>query len=290
MKVDKASRTAQYMAFFRALESTRPADKRLFNDPYARFFLDNGLRRWINLSTIPFARKIIHRIAHKRIPGGLSSGVARTRYIDDLLKSTIDKGVKQVIMLGAGFDTRAMRLDFLHNTNIIEIDHPNTAKQKLGAIQSEMGNLPQNTRFYQMDFNEQSLEDLAHTRNIDMSLPTTFIWEGVSNYLTDKAVAGTFAFFEKFASGSYIIFTYVHQQMLDEPHSFFGGEKLLNDLANIEERWTFGWYPEDLPQYLEKYHCTLIEDKGAVEYRDIYMPERPERGYEFYRVAMAERD
>lgn len=278
------------MAFFRALESTRPEGKRLFYDPYAVFFLDNRLKRAVQYSTIPLVRKYLRWKVHRLIPGGFTSGVARTRYIDDLLKTTIGKGVRQVIILGAGFDTRAMRLDFLRNIPVIEIDHPNTAKQKLGAIQSRLGHLPPNVRFYQIDFNEQSLDDLASARHIDLGIPTTFIWEGVTNYLSDQAIDNTFKFFSGFASGSYLIFTYVHQQLFDDPNSFFGGQKLLNDLAELEETWTFGFDPEELREYCKKFHCTLLEDKGAVDYREEYMPDRPERGYEFYRVAMAVRD
>lgn len=290
MKVDKASRTAQYMAFFRALESTRPEGKRLFYDPYAVSFLDNKLRRAVQYSYIPFVRKYLSWKIHKLIPGGFTSGVARTKYIDDLLKAAIDKGVRQVIILGAGFDTRAIRLEFLKTIPVIEIDHPNTAKTKLGALQSMLGKLPPNVRYYQIDFNEQSLDDLAQTRHIDLSIPTTFIWEGVTNYLSDQAVDNTFKFFSRFASGSHLIFTYVHQQVYDDPGSFFGAQKLLNDLAEIEETWTFGFDPEELIDYCAKFDCTLIEDKGAVEYREQYMPDRPERGYEFYRVAVAVRD
>lgn len=246
MKVDKASRTALYMAFFRALESTRPEGKRLFYDPYAVFFLDNKLKRAVHYSPVPLVRKYLRWKIHKELPGGFTSGVARTRYIDDLLKASINKGVQQVIILGAGYDTRALRLDFLQDIPVIEIDHPNTAKRKLGALQSEMGKLPANVRFYQIDFNEQSLDDLAQTRHIDMSIPTAFIWEGVTNYLSDQAVDNTFKFFSQFASGSCLIFTYVHQQVFDDPGSFFGAQKLLNDLAELEETWTFGFDPEEL--------------------------------------------
>lgn len=290
MKVDKASKTAQYMALFRALETTRPPDKRLFIDPYAELFLDNGLKRAVNFSRFPFVRKIIQRIIHKRIPGAYTSGLARTKYIDDLLKRAIDKGVRQVIILGAGFDTRALRLEFLQSIPVIEIDHPNTAKFKLGTLQGKLGKLPGNVRYYQIDFNEQSLDELAVHRHIDFSIPTAIIWEGVTNYLSAQAIDGTFGFVQKFAKGSFIIFTYVHQLVLDDPQSFFGAEKLLNDLAEIEEHWTFGFDPDELAEYLERYDLRLLEDLGATEYRDKYLPDRPERGYEFYRTAFARKE
>jgi hypothetical protein len=77
--------------------------------------------------------------------------------------------------------------------------------------------------------------------------------------------------------------------VLDHPDTFYGGEKLLHDLDQLEERWTFGFRPEALKEYLNRYQLALLEDKGAKEYRQKYLPERTEKGYEFYRVAIAKR-
>src|ERR1041384_5916196 len=104
MKADKASQTAQYMALFRALETTLPAGKRLFIDPYAVSFLDGKLQLAARLSPLSFVRRYVQKTIQKRIPGAFSSGIARTRYIDDLLQQTLQRHIQQVIILGAGFD------------------------------------------------------------------------------------------------------------------------------------------------------------------------------------------
>src|SRR4026209_545910 len=100
MKTDQTSRTAQYMAFFRALESKRPTSDRLFSDPFAIHFLDRRLKRAVKASNLPLFKTYLKKIIQKKIPGGFSSGIARTRYIDDLLSFTIRNGVRQVIILG----------------------------------------------------------------------------------------------------------------------------------------------------------------------------------------------
>ena len=84
-------------------------------------------------------------------------------------------------------------------------------------------------------------------------------------------------------------FTYIDRTVLEDPTAFFGAERLIRDLDEIEERWTFGFRPEELPSYLAPYGMTLKEDKGAAEYRLQYLPERNSilKGYEFYRVARA---
>ena len=230
MKIDQASRTAQYMAFFRGLETKRKANDRLFDDPYAIDFLDHGLRFAIHAATFPFLGTYIRNIIQKKIPGAFSSGVARTKYIDDLLRQTINHEIKQVLILGAGFDTRASRLDFMKSIPVIEIDHPSTSNFKISTIKKSIGQLPENVTYCQIDFNEQSLEDLATQYNFNFKKQTTVIWEGVTNYLTEEAISKTFSFFSKFPEGSYIIFTYVHKQILENPASFLGGEKLLTDL------------------------------------------------------------
>jgi len=289
MKIDKASRTAQYMAFFRALETKRFNDGKLFSDPYAIHFLDTGLRMAVKFSNVPLFNLYLKNKIKKKIPGAYSSGLARTKYIDELLCSTINNGVHQVIILGAGFDTRASRLEFLRTIPVIEIDHPNTSNYKIETFKKRIGHLPQNVTYCQIDFNIESLEELAEQNSFDFTKPTTIIWEGVTNYLTTDAIDKTFSFISKFPKGSFVIFTYVHKKVLDTPSIFFGAEKLLKDLESIEERWTFGFLPDELPNYLSNYGWTLIEDLGATEYRQRYLPERTEKGYELYRAAMAKK-
>ena len=277
------------MAFFRALETKRRTGDKLFSDPFAIHFLDARLRLAVKASNFPLFKTYLKKAIQKKIPGGLSSGIARTKYIDDLLAVTIRNGVKQVIILGAGFDTRAVRLEFLQSIPIIEIDHPNTSNYKIDIYKTRIGVLPQNVTFCQIDFNKQNLEQLAERNNFNFTKPTTIIWEGVTNYLTADAIDKSFAFISKFSRGSFVIFTYVHKQVLDNPGLFIGGEKLLKDLESIEERWTFGFLPGELSDYLANFGLTLVEDLGATEYRQKYLPDRTEKGYEFYRVAMAKR-
>jgi len=292
MKAKTASRTAQYMALFRAIETARPKSKRLFTDPYAINFLDRRLQRVTKFSALPFIGQFIPGIIHKKGPGAFSSGIARTKFIDDLLESSIKEGSQQVIILGAGFDTRSFRLDFLKNISVIEIDHPDTSNYKLSVLKKLSGHLPQNVTFRQADFNQQSLNEIATQSKIIFSIPTTVIWEGVTNYLTREAVDNTFAFTEMFKPSFTIIFTYVDKDVLDNPNHFKGTEKLFANLKENEEQWIFGFDPKEVSNYLKQYGLKLIEDLNAAEYRNRYIPERKNisEGYEFYRVAVAKKE
>src|SRR6188508_984115 len=99
MKAKTPRRTAQYMALFRAIENERPRGKRLFSDNFAINFLDAGLKAATKFSGLRLVGSIIPKIIHHKAQGALSSGTARTKYIDDLLKQTIQDGIKQVVIL-----------------------------------------------------------------------------------------------------------------------------------------------------------------------------------------------
>lgn len=310
MKKNSASYTAQIMALYRAMETRRgaggrprqgsgdgPADgggsrmpKRLFADPYAEVFLSGRLRLASRIAAFSAGQRWLYRYMQRRLPGALGSGIARTRYIDDLLERRLADGVRQVILLGAGFDTRALRLPALQRVNVLEIDHPDTSARKQLFLRKTVQPLPAHVRFLSIDFNQQGLAELFRQRGIVISQPTVVLWEGVTNYLERAAVDAVLRLVGRFPKGSAIIFTYIHRGVLEEPAAWHGAEKLIAELDSIEERWTCGFLPEELPEYLRGCGLRLVEDQGAAEYRQRYMPERTEllKGYEFYRVAMAE--
>lgn len=119
---------------------------------------------------------------------------------------------------------------------------------------------------------------------------TLFIWEGVTNYLTEDAVDATLRWCAASAAGSRLIFTYVHRQVLTEPEAFEGAQALLQTLRAANEEWTFGLDPSVLSGFLAARGLQLLEDLGAADYRARYYGRAAERmrGYEFYRIAVAE--
>ena len=126
-----ASSTAEYMALFRALESTAPPETRLFNDPYATRFLRPSLRCLVRLSRWRLGRSLVRSAIDQFWPGARASGVARTRFIDDALVAASCEGkVEQVVLLGAGFDCRAHRLTLSSSPAFVEVDTPETHEMK----------------------------------------------------------------------------------------------------------------------------------------------------------------
>ena len=286
---EHASRTAEYMALFRALESVRrPSRIGLFDDPFAYFFLRPALRGVVQLSRAPLLGAAVPRVIDLRWPGARSSGIARTRLIDDYVRASLREEVDQVVILGAGFDCRAYRIAGIETTRVFEVDHPATLLQKKEGVRHIFGALPNHVVYVDVDFNAQSLGHALRDAGFDANEHSFFIWEGVTNYLTEQAVDRTLSYVGGIP-GSRIVFTYVHRGVLDGSATFGGTRHVRNTLQRVGETWTFGLYPERLKTYLAERGLHLTEDVGATEYRARYMgaSARRMKGYEFYRVAFA---
>jgi methyltransferase (TIGR00027 family) len=290
MNQTQVSKTAEYMALFRALESARPANVRLFDDPFALEFLRPSLKVVAGLARVPLMRLLIDWYIDRRWPGGRSSGIARTRLIDDLLLQALQQGMEQVVILGAGYDCRAYRLPGLATLRVFEVDHPATLAAKRQHLECVLGTLPQQVRFVAIDFNQQSLAEVLEAAGFDATRRVFFLWEGVTNYLTAQAVDATLRYMASAAPGSQIVFTYIHQGILEGTFPFVGAEQITLLLQRAEEPWTFGLDPQTLPTYLEARGLQLVADVGSLDYRARCMaPQgRHMRGYEFYRIAQAQ--
>jgi methyltransferase (TIGR00027 family) len=289
MREGEASRTAEYMALFRALELTIPADRRLFADRFASAFLPPRLRFVAHLSRVRLAGTLARAYIDHHWPGARTSAVARTRFIDDAAESALRSGIAQVVILGAGYDARAYRIPSMARAAVFEVDHPSTSTRKRCAVETALGSLPHHLRFVPIDFNLEALSSAMISAGFDFSQPTLFIWEGVTNYLTEAAVDGTLRWCADAAAGSRVIFTYVDRRVLDSPGTFYGTGKLFSTLGAAGERWTFGLDPPCLSHFLAARGLKLDKDVGASDYRALYFGPSAGRmrGYEFYRIAVA---
>jgi methyltransferase (TIGR00027 family) len=284
---DKVSETAANMALIRALETRKAPDQRLFSDPFAPRFLPLWQRVALLPAGFPPWRRFIEGVFDSKAPGARTSGTARTRLIDDWTRDAVRDGLRQVVIMGAGFDCRALRLGELHDTPVIELDRPQMAilKSRLLAdvAADQIVRAP-------IDFLREKPEERLEESGYSSHVRTLFIWEGVTNYLDATSVDATFETFSGAAPGSRVIFTYVHADAISGQFPAPGLVDLLARMRRIGETWTFGFRPERLSEYLARRGFRLVADLGAAEYRARYWPsvERPE-GYEFYRAALAEK-
>lgn len=278
------SRTAVHMATFRALESTRSPSERLFRDPYAQRFLPPAQRALVALSSAGLPRRVLEAYADMRAPGARSSGIARTRLIDDWIAGECEDGAEQVVILGAGFDCRALRIPALSRTRVFELDRPELLARKARRL----GSAPANLVRAPIDFNKDNLQPRLLAAGFAPERPSVFLWEGVTNYLSELAVGAVLKLVADLRAS--IIFTYVHADAVEGRFDSPGLPALLRELNSIGEPWTFGLRPETLADFLATHGLRRRADLGAEEYRALYRRSKKsdrKEGYEFYRVALA---
>jgi methyltransferase (TIGR00027 family) len=289
MKSGRASRTAEHNALFRTLEASVPERQRLFVDPYARRFLTWPLSLVGGLAVLPGGGRLARRVIDQRWPGMRASVVARTRLIDDTLCSLSNQERGQLVILGAGFDSRPYRLDCVRNVPIFEVDHPDTQGVKRRLLARALPALPPNVSFIPTDFNLHQLGPAMEASGFSRTLPTVFLWEGVTNYLTEDAVDATLRWCAQAVDRGILLFTYVHSDVLTHPEMFVGAQRMHATLAKVDELLTFGMDPAVMGPYLAQRGLDRQWDLGAEEYRGRYFGARAEAmvGHEFYRVVMA---
>jgi methyltransferase (TIGR00027 family) len=276
------------MALFRAIESVQPAAQRLFHDPFAAMFVGPSLERVVRWSAVPILAPLLRGLIDRFWPGARTSAVARTRLIDDWIAVSVKNGSQQLLVLGAGFDSRAWRLPILATLPVFEVDHAATAAEK-GRRVAALGAETSRVIRVAIDFDREGLPEVLSAAGFDPSVVTTVVWEGVTNYLTANAVASVLSWVGTLATGSTLILTYIHRDVLDHPARFQGAQKILLAVASAGEPWTFGIAPQALPACLESHGLRLLEDLGADDYRARYFGPKAHkmRGYSFYRAALA---
>ena len=113
--------------------------------------------------------------------------VARTLFIDDAIR---EANAKQVVILGAGLDGRAWRMDELRDATVFEVDHPDSQRDKRERIAS-LTQVAKDVRFVPLDFERDNLDDALSAAGHDADAATMWIWEGVVMYLTPADVEST---------------------------------------------------------------------------------------------------
>jgi methyltransferase (TIGR00027 family) len=211
MRQQQSSQSAAGVATLRAMEALRPESERICYDPYAHAFVTPGI-------TFSITKWIINSGLYERMaPGATGFIFVRERYIDDTLKAALADGLDQVVILGAGFDTRAYRIPGMEKTRVFEIDHPATQAVKLRDLKKVVDPIPANVTFLPVDFNTQTLAGSLLTSGYDDKAKTFFIWQGVTYFLTAEGVDNTLAFIANHSGpGSVVIFDFFYSEIFRE--------------------------------------------------------------------------
>jgi methyltransferase (TIGR00027 family) len=218
MRPGKPSRTAEFVALNRALGTLAPQVPG-FSDPVAVQFLPDKWRKRVErarASLASGARTSPYPFWQR--PMGVFNQF-RTVILDRALAAS--PLVEQLVILGAGLDSRAWRLDSLKDTIVFEVDFPSTQAWKRERAAS-VPHKAKWVRFVAIDFERDQLAPLLRAAGFDPTKPTFWLWEGVVMYLGPEAVSANLgAIAALSAPGSRIALTYLRRKNGRVPRSLF---------------------------------------------------------------------
>lgn len=265
-----SSKMAELIALHRVAESRKPEGERICYDPYAVHFVDPEVLAFAAAN--PEKTKEMSEYYERLFPGLANSIRARVRYFDDFVKSSLDEGLEQLVILGAGYDTRAYRIEGLkEKVKVFEVDHPNTQSVKKEKIKKIFGYLPNRVTYVPVDFETENFGERLIACGFDRSLKTLFIMEGLVMYIPPEAVDETLVFIVKNSGkGSAILFDYYPESIIDGTCELEVGKNILNYTMQQGEPLKFGIKEGMVEPFLAERGFSKVKNVTAEEYKKIY--------------------
>lgn len=269
-----SSTTAENVAFVRALESLKPEDERICYDPYAVQFVSSQYLKFMEMaardpSKTPF-------------PGIHNCLSARVRYFDDFVQRSIDQGLEQLVILGAGYDTRPFRIEGLKGkVKVFEVDHPGTQNVKTEKVKDIFGSLPDHVTYVPADLESDDFGQRLIEYGYERLQKTVFIMEGLTYYLQPKTVDEILFFIAgNSGSGSALIFDYIYESSISRTNGICGTQctacdqaaikNALNDMKQQGEPYKFGVKDGMLESFITQHGFSRVCNVTSEDYKKAY--------------------
>jgi methyltransferase (TIGR00027 family) len=247
MRPKQCSRTTYEVGVLRAAHQIVEGGK-IFHDPFARLILGDDADAAIARTCAP---------GHLRVRLFVA---ARSRFADDYLAAGFARGVRQVVILGAGLDTFALRNPYA-NLSVFEVDHPATQEWKRECLTGANISFPPGLYFAPVDFEQQTLADGLRAAGFDAGRSAFFIWLGVIPYLTNSAIDATLDFIAKVPRAE-VVLDYSEPLENYSPNLRALMEAMASRVATIGEPWLSHFDPTAMAELLRCKGFDEIKDLG----------------------------
>jgi methyltransferase (TIGR00027 family) len=274
MNPSQASRTALATSLMRALHSRSdpapllddPWGDRLVPEPVRAAFRERALGR-LDAATASSSSSSLQPEA--ALDAGLRANAAypdvilRSRYTEDALKDAVNRGIRQYVIVGAGFDSFVCRRPaWADGLSVYEVDHPATQQLKRKRLQDCGVAESSDVHFIEADLSVEDLGTALARSPFQPALPTFFAWLGVTVYLTREAnLAALRAIAACAPEGSELVFTYIDEAALRADGTASEAfQKLRSDVSSVGEAFLSGFDPKTLAAQLHDTGLELVED------------------------------
>jgi methyltransferase (TIGR00027 family) len=248
---------ARWSAGAKAFELSLPPEKRVIDDPLAPYYAGEvGMKMVAAMQAInPSIRKAI---------------VLRARYIDDYSRQSLQDGFEQVVLLGAGYDSRFLRIKEFRSIRVFELDLESTQQIKKALTRRLFGRLPDNVTYVALDFSKDSVRHKLISAGFQKDKRTLFIWEGVTLFLNEAIIAETLGHLVEMGKGNRVVFDFVPPELIDDATDYQGNQSLIKICASIKEPLTFGCNPSQMNRILQEVGFNNINIVSMREANRIY--------------------
>ncbi|WP_232541882.1 class I SAM-dependent methyltransferase [Nocardia bovistercoris] len=249
------------MAVARARAYHQVADEpRVFTDPLAvRIIGESGLR------ADEFDRGIDEDIVRRR----RLMIAARSRFADDVVARAVDRGVDQVVILGAGLDTTAYR-DTRSRVRYFEVDHPDTQGWKRRRLAETGIEIPPSLTFAPIDFEESTLATGLAEAGLDRTRGAVFVWLGVAMYLTKASIDDTLGYIAGHGDASEVVFDYIYPAAPAADEASARRQARADRVAAAGEPWLSFFTADEIRHTLSTCGFEQVRDRSAAEVLDGY--------------------
>jgi methyltransferase (TIGR00027 family) len=252
-----------------AIEQYFSGGMRIIDDDLAYSMLSFGMRAFVWLLRPAFLRDWMARSLEKPAPGIWGGLMCRKRYIDERLIESAGQ-IDAVMNLGAGFDTRAYRLPALTDIAVWEVDQTENIEAKRVRLTKLFGKVPEHVKLVPIDFDREDLGAVLTASGYSPDKRTFFVWEAVTQYLTEAGITGTFDFLSRAAAGSRLAFTYIRKDFI-EGRVMYGQEELYKKYVVKQKIWLYGIDPEGVSDFVGKFGWRVIEHPTYAELAERYV-------------------
>jgi methyltransferase (TIGR00027 family) len=247
MKSDEPSLTALLVARQRAAHQLLDHGE-ILDDPYAVRILGEP------------EENILQALAgHPLVSMGRLFTAARSRIAEDALSKAVERGVRQLVVLGAGLDTFALRNPHAARIRVFEVDHPATQAWKRQRLAGAELAPPPWLTFVSVDFEREDLQQKLGSAGFQPASPAFFSWLGVVPYLTKEAIDNTLSYIASIPNAE-VVFDYIEppENFSEEVRAYATARKA--QLEKTNERWVSGLEPAGVAAILRSHGFGEMED------------------------------
>jgi methyltransferase (TIGR00027 family) len=267
MNTGQPSATAAIMAFHRALEMLFPEAERVCQDPLAVKFLPP---EWAGVLADREQLTALMGEKAKQFPGVNGAIVSRVRFIDDVVKQALSDGMRQLVIIGAGYDSRAYRLDGIGGrVTVFELDDSTTQRDKLAKLEAVIGKLPDHVRYIAMDVATDSIETRLAENGYHPDKKSLFVLEGLVPYIPADALTGLLTFVAGGAQHA-VVFDYLPPSVVDGTCEWVEGRNMYREVLTHGEAFRLGFNRDELDQLLRDRGFDVIENVNAPDLKARY--------------------